>query len=325
MPAHRHRSELTATTTLANAATEPFALASESRRRRIKADPGPTTNNEQPEVATMKRRDVAKSLVLAGAMLAGTRMAQAQAPAPAAMPAGNNRLSDVLKRGVLRVGTTGDFNPMSFRNPGSNEYVGFDIEAMTQFTADLGVRIEWVPTEWATLVAGIAANRYDIFSGASVAMGRARTAAFSVPYLEAGTVPVSSKANAARFASWEAINAAGVRVAVSMGTVFHDQAKAHFPLATITAVQTPATGFQEVLAGRADVTITSNVEASTLIKRFDQLAMPLPGAQMRNKRPFAYVVPQDDVTWLNYVNTWVTLKRIEGYFDGLERKWLPSA
>jgi hypothetical protein len=73
------------------------------------------------------------------------------------------------------------------------------------------------------------------------------------------------------------------------------------------------------------ITITSNVEASTLIKRFDQLAMPLPGAQMRNKRPFAYVVPQDDVTWLNYVNTWVTLKRIEGYFDGLERKWLPSA
>jgi transcriptional regulator with XRE-family HTH domain len=46
MPAHRHRSELTATTTLADAATEPFALASKSRRRRIKADPGPVTNNE---------------------------------------------------------------------------------------------------------------------------------------------------------------------------------------------------------------------------------------------------------------------------------------
>ncbi len=109
-------------------------------------------------------------------------------------------------------------------------------------------------------------------------------------------------------------------VAVSMGTVFNDQAKAHFPLATIVAVQSPATGFQEVLAGRADVTITSNVEASTLIKRFDQLAINVPGADMRNKRPFAYVLPLDDVSWLNYVNTWVTLKRIEGYFAGLEKE-----
>jgi cyclohexadienyl dehydratase len=272
----------------------------------------------------MKRRDLAKTLVLAGAAVAVSRSAaQAQAPAPA--PVGNSRLAEVLRRGVVRIGTTGDFNPMSFRNPGSNEFTGFDIEAMTQFAADLGVRIEWVTTEWATLVAGIAANRYDIFSGASVSMGRARTAAFSVPYLEAGTVPLSLKSNAERFKTWESINAPGVRVSVSMGTVFHDQARQHFPRATINAVQSPATGFQEVLAGRADVTITSNVEASTLIKRFDQLAVNVPGADMRNKRPFAYVIPLDDVTWLNYVNTWVTLKRIEGFFDGLEKKWLPSA
>jgi cyclohexadienyl dehydratase len=269
----------------------------------------------------MKRRDLAKSLLLAGTVMAVARTsAQAQSA-----PAGPSRLAEILKRGTIRIGTTGDFNPMSFRNPGSNEYQGFDIEAMTQFAADLGAKIEWVPTEWATLVAGIAANRYDIFSGASVSMGRARTASFSAPYIEAGTVPLSLKANAARFKTWEAINDAGVKVAVSMGTVFHDQAKAHFPKATIQAVQTPATGFQEVLAGRADVTITSNVEASTLIKRFDQLAVNVQGSEMRNKRPFAYVVAQDDATWLNYVNTWVALKKSEGFFDMLEKKWLPAS
>jgi cyclohexadienyl dehydratase len=270
----------------------------------------------------MQRRDFTTALglgVVAAAAFASTPASAQQAAG------GKSRLAQILERGTVRIGTTGDFNPMSFRNPGSNDYTGFDVEAMTLFAADLGVKVEWVATEWATLVAGIASNRFDIFSGASVAMGRARTAAFSLPYLEAGTVPVSTKANAARFKTWDSINETGVRVAVSMGTVFNDQAKAHFPKATINAVQAPATGFQEVLAGRADVTITSNVEASTLIKRFDQLAINVPGADMRNKRPFAYVVPQDDVTWLNYVNTWVTLKRIEGYFAGLERKWLPAS
>ncbi len=268
----------------------------------------------------MKRRDLAKSV-----LLAGTAVALAQTTAKAQSPAGGSRLAEVLRRGTIRIGTTGDFNPMSFRNPGSNEYAGFDIEAMTEFARDLGVKIEWVPTEWATLVAGIAANRYDIFSGASVSMGRARTAAFSAPYVEAGTVPLSLKSNAAKFRTWESINDPAVRVAVSMGTVFHDQARSHFPKATIQAVQTPATGFQEVLAGRADVTITSNVEASTLVKRFDQLTVNVPGSEMRNRRPFAYVVGQDDATWLNYVNTWVALKKSEGFFDMLQAKWMSAS
>lgn len=267
----------------------------------------------------LKRRDLAKTIVAAGAVAA---IASTAAKAQSA-PAGNSRLAQILARGSVRVGTTGDFNPMSFRDPGSNEYQGFDVEAMIQLSKDLGVKIEWVATEWATLVAGIAANRYDIFSGASVNMARAKTAAFTIPYLEAGTVPLSLKANAAKFKTWESINEPGVKVAVSMGTVFHEQAKQHFPKAAIQAVQTPATGFQEVLAGRADVTITSNVEASTLIKRFDQLAINAEGSQMRNRRPFAYVIAQDDVTWLNYVNTWITLKRTEGYFAELEAKWLP--
>lgn len=286
--------------------------------------PTPNPNGDttmQNSDINIQRRDLAKSLLLAGAAIAAASVPAAAQTAPGSA----SRLAEILKRGTIRIGTTGDFNPMSFRNPGSNEYQGFDIEAMTEFAKDLGAKIEWVPTEWATLVAGIAANRFDIFSGASVSMGRARTASFSAPYIEAGTVPLSLKANAAKFRTWDAINDPAVKVAVSMGTVFHDQAKLHFPKATIQAVQTPATGFQEVLAGRADVTITSNVEASTLVKRFEQLAVNVQGSEMRNKRPFAYVVAQDDMAWLNYVNTWIALKKAEGFFDALEKKWLPSS
>lgn len=271
----------------------------------------------------MKRRDIAKALALGG--VAVTALASSGGQGRAQATGGKSRLAQIFERGSIRIGTTGDFNPMSFRDPGSNEYKGFDIAAMEQLAKDLGVKVEWVVTEWAQLVAGIAANRFDIFSGASVSMARAKTAAFTLPYLEAGTVPLSLKANAAKFNSWDSINTAGTRVAVSMGTVFEEQARRHFPKAEIKGVQAPATGYQEVLSSRADVTITSNVEASTLVKRFDQLAINVPGAEMRNKRPFAYVVAQDDFTWLNYVNTWITLKKSEGFFDALESQWLPRS
>jgi cyclohexadienyl dehydratase len=272
----------------------------------------------------MNRRDVARVIgvgLVGGAGLAATQTAQAQAPAAA----GRSRLHQILERGTVRVGTTGDFNPMSFRDTTTNSYQGFDVEAMTQLAADTGVRVEWVQTEWAQIVAGLGANRFDIFSGASVTMPRARGAAFTAPYFEFSSVPVAAKAAAARFGSWDAINADGVRVAVSMGTVFEDQAKQHFPRARIVSVQAPATGFQEVLAGRADLTLTSNVEASSLVRRFDALTLLAASVQPRNRRPAAFMMAQDDPVWLNYVNTWVALKSREGFFEALENKWLPKS
>lgn len=235
-----------------------------------------------------------------------------------------SRLAEILERGTLRVGTTGDFNPMSIKDTATNTYTGFDVEAMNQLAADMGVKIEYVPAEWATLVNGIVSNRFDIFSGASLSMARARTVAFSNPYLYAGTVPLVSKKTANKFGNWNNINSPNVTVAVLMGTVFEQQARAHFPKAKIRAVEKPATGYQEVMAGRAQVTITSNVEAATLMKTYPELQVVGSNADMRNKRPFAYPLPQGDDVWVTYVNNWISLKEAEGFFDGLEAKWLSA-
>lgn len=235
-----------------------------------------------------------------------------------------SKLTQILERGTLRVGTTGDFNPMSIKDTATNTLTGFDIEAMTQLATDMGVKIEFVSAEWATLVNGIVSDRFDIFSGASLSMARAKTVAFSAPYLFAGTVPMSSKKGPGKFANWESINNPNVTVAVLLGTVFEQQARAHFPKAKIRAVEKPATGYQEVLAGRAQVTITSNVEAATLMKTYPDLQTVGNSSEMRNKRPFAYPMPQGDEVWLTFVNNWISLKEAEGFFGTLEAKWLSA-
>ncbi len=235
-----------------------------------------------------------------------------------------SRLTQILERGSLRVGTTGDFNPMSIKDTATNTLTGFDVEAMTELAKDMGVKIEFVPAEWATLVNGIVSDRYDIFSGASLSMARAKTVAFSNPYIYAGTVPLVNKKGNARITNWDGINNANTTVAVLMGTVFEQQAKAHFPKAKVRAIEKPATGYQEVLAGRAQVTITSNVEAATLMKTYPDLQMIGSSNEMRNKRPFAYPMPQGDEVWLTFVNNWIALKTAEGYFAGLEAKWLSA-
>src|SRR5580658_4750564 len=181
-----------------------------------------------------------------------------------------SHLQTIQQRGVLKVGTTGDFNPMSVRDPATNSFKGFDIDAMTQLATDLGVKVEWIPTDWSVIIPAITADKIDIFSGASLSVARAKQVAFSDPYFFAGTVPVVAKENVAKFKTWDDINQPGITVATSFGTVFDEQARQSFPQATLKAVQAPATGYQEVLAGRAMVAVTSNVEAAGLVQRYPQ-------------------------------------------------------
>ena len=39
-----------------------------------------------------------------------------------------SRLRTILETGQIRVGTTGDWNPMTIKDPSTNEYKGFEIE-----------------------------------------------------------------------------------------------------------------------------------------------------------------------------------------------------
>ena len=139
-------------------------------------------------------------LILPGVPLAAAALLCSLA-ASAVQAQERSHLTVILEANTLRVGTTGDFNPMSIRDPATNSFKGFEIDAANQLAKDLGVKLELVPTDrHATLVPGIAANRYDVFmSGASMNVGRIKTIAFTLPYLGAGTTPIFDQKNAARF------------------------------------------------------------------------------------------------------------------------------
>jgi len=90
-----------------------------------------------------------------------------------------SRLHEILDSGVLRVGTTGDWNPMTMKDPATNSYRGFDIDVTTELAKDLGVKVEYIATDWKTLVNGITANKYDVTGSASLNMSRAKVAGYS--------------------------------------------------------------------------------------------------------------------------------------------------
>ena len=61
-------------------------------------------------------------------------------------------LDGIRERGVLRVGSAGDYRPMSFLDPETGTYAGFDVALAEDLAAELGVAIEYVKTSWPTLM-----------------------------------------------------------------------------------------------------------------------------------------------------------------------------
>ena len=229
-------------------------------------------------------------------------------------------LQDVLSNGVLKVGTTGDWNPMTMKDTTANSYTGYDIDVMTELAKDLDVKLEFVPTDWKTLVSGVTSGKYHMTGSASISPARAKAAGYSNSYFSLATVPLILKKNSDRFSDWADLDKASVTVAATLGTTQEKQVKLFFPNAKHKIVEAPARDFQEVLAGRADAHITSNVEAYKLVAKYPEM-MIVPVSTPKAPTPIAMLLPQGDQVWINYVNTWIALKKERGFFDELGRKW----
>ncbi|MEM7213188.1 MAG: transporter substrate-binding domain-containing protein [Pseudomonadota bacterium] len=253
-------------------------------------------------------KQIATAAVVAMSLLA-TGAAQAQ-----------SALQDILSSGTLKVGTTGDWNPMTMKDPATNSYTGYDIDVMTEMAKDLGVEVEFVATDWKTLVNGVVAGKYHITGSASVAPKRAKVAGYSNSYFSLATVPLTLKKNEGKFSDWGDLDKGDVIVAATLGTTQETQVKQFFPNAQHKIVEAPARDFQEVLAGRADAHITSNVEAYKLVAKYPEM-MVVPVETPKAPTPIAMLMPQADQVWINYVNTWIALKNERGFFDALATKW----
>ncbi len=77
-------------------------------------------------------------------------------------PSATNGENPVKAAGVLRVGTEGTYTPFSYRDQGSGELVGYDVDVARAVGEKLGVDVEFVETPWDSIFAALEADRFDV-------------------------------------------------------------------------------------------------------------------------------------------------------------------
>ena len=139
-------------------------------------------------------------------------------------------MDKIRVRGVLKVGTAGDYQPMLYLNPDTGSYVGFDARLAEDLAASLGVDIEYVKTSWPTLMEDTLAGKFDLaVCGITITDARKEHALMSVGYLENGKTVLCRAEDADKYTSLEAINRPEVRVMENPGGLNDKFARDNLP------------------------------------------------------------------------------------------------
>lgn len=228
----------------------------------------------------------------------------------------------VRRRGLLRVGV-GLFEPWIMCGA-DNSLIGYEIDVAKQLAEDMGVRIQFVPTDWYFIIPLLVEEHFDlIISGMGITPERSLLINFSIPYSEFGTLLLANTALVETPQSLDDLNTSEVTFGARAGTIPADVVSEHFPQATLRLFDSDSELLDSILAGEVHALAADQVKATrwldqhsdTLYQPFDRLFKPVPEAM---------AIRRGDHDGLNYLNSWIEHYSSSGWLDERRTHWFET-
>jgi polar amino acid transport system substrate-binding protein len=231
-------------------------------------------------------------------------------------------IEQALKRGTFRVGMS-TFVPWAMKDKTGN-LVGFEIDVATRLAKDLGLKVEFVPTQWAGIIPALLTGKFDaLVGGMGITAERSLKVNFTIPYDMTGMSICAHKKLAAGFKSVEDFNRPDVTVAVRMGATPVAAVKKFMPKAKMRQFDDEAQAYQELLNGNVHAVVGSApTPAFQALKYPDTLFVPIQGTF--TKEPIAMAVRKGDPDTLNVFNSWITIVDSEGWLQDRNHYWFET-
>ena len=234
----------------------------------------------------------------------------------------DGKVAEIIERGTILFGTTGDYRPLSFREA-DGTYWGFGIEVANEIAARLGVSIAFVPTSWPTLTADVLAESqtFDLaIGGITITDTRRETMLMSEGYLANGKTILCRASEADRYQSLADIDKPEVRVMVNPGGLNEKFANENLIHANLVVHQKNEEIPTLVAEGAADVMITEITEAPYYVQTDARLAAPLLNAPFTHGEIGVLMQKgQDDL--LALVNSVIAKMKADGTLRQLHEKY----
>ncbi len=232
-------------------------------------------------------------------------------------------LEDVQKRGTLRVGMS-TFVPWAMRDKEGN-LIGFEIDVAKKVAADMGVKVEFVPTAWSGIIPALIAKKFDlIIGGMSITPQRNLTVNFTIPYAHSGQQMAASMQLAGDMRTLEDFNAAGVTIACRRGATPCKAAQNIFPKAQLRRFDDDAQAFQEVVNGNAHAMISSAPKPRFWSEAYpDKVFVAFEGDNL-TRGDEAFALRKGDVDGLNFFSNWILVNTSNGWLQETHDYWFKN-
>jgi len=229
----------------------------------------------------------------------------------------------IQQRGTLLVGTTGDYRPLSYREPETGEYWGFCLDVAGEIAREMNVTVSYVPTSWPTLTADVQANpqTFDFaICGITITDTRKETMLMSDGYLGNGKTILCRKEDADKYKSLADIDSPEVRVMVNPGGLNEKFARANLTQANIIVYQKNEEIPAQVAIGNADIMITEITEAPWYVQNDTRLAAPLLDKPF-TRGQIGVLMRKGQEDLLEVVNTTIRQMKADGRLKALHEKY----
>ena len=240
-------------------------------------------------------------------------------PAAAQSP---DRLQKILANGVLRVGTSMDTPVFSMRDPATGVLDGFDMDALATLGPALGVRIDYVKMTFGSMLADLAADKFDVaMSGMGRTLDRARVATFSKPYMCYGKLMMIRSADKERFKTLADLDRPGIKIAYNKGGLNDRFANTMFKQAASVGFESNELATADLVSGKVDAQVSDSTAAIYIARKDSRIAAMSP-ENIFNPVYVAMLLRRDDQTLLNYINIWIDQIEMDGTLAKIRSKWL---
>ena len=231
------------------------------------------------------------------------------------------RLEVIHERGTIKVGYFKDALPYAFLN-GAGKLVGFDIEMANLLAKELGVTLEFVLIDKQKMTEQLKAGYCDIImSGVSITTGRAQEMAFTMPYMDNTLAFIVEDYRRGDFNSREAVQSLDApRIGIPNVPYYIDQISDYLPRAKLVPINSPREFFRDRGEDLDAFAFTAEGgSAWTLVYPKYTVAVPLPDTVAI---PMAYPIARGDQKMLDFLNTWIILKKKDDTIERIYDYWI---
>lgn len=224
-------------------------------------------------------------------------------------------LANIKKKGVIEIGIEGAYPPFNYFDE-SNKLVGFDVDIANEITKRMGVKPNYVPTPWDTIIGGLISKKYDIIiSSMAITDERKQKVDFTDPYYHTGA-QLFVNANNSDIKDPEK-DIKGKKIGVAIGTTF--EKKATELGATVVNYKSDLLTFQDLANKRVEGVITDKAVGSRMIKEKGYEFKPVGGMMFQDAAGITLNKNQEALK--ADINKQLKAMMEDGTYAAISKKW----